>query len=128
MIIQRDESSELRPDQVRAMAQGLYWLALIEGVTERERTRLQDFLREGGVDLELEALAGVPFSLEGLLVSLDTLFLRKTFLRTCILMAKADGTVSSQELGELRRLAQAMGIDEPLDSLMADVEQKSIEV
>ena len=60
MIIQRDESSELRPDQVRAMAQGLYWLALIEGVTERERTLLQDFLREGGVDLDLEALAGVP--------------------------------------------------------------------
>jgi hypothetical protein len=44
------------------------------------------------------------------------------------LMAKADGTVSSQEMGELRRLAQAMGIDEPLDALMADVEQKSIEV
>jgi hypothetical protein len=128
MIIQRDESSELRPDQVRAMAQGLYWLALIEGVTERERTLLQDFLREGGVDLDPEALAAVPFSLEGLLVSLDTLFLRKTFLRTCILMAKADGTVSSQEMGELRRLAQAMGIDEPLDSLMADVEQKSIEI
>jgi uncharacterized membrane protein YebE (DUF533 family) len=128
MIIQRDESSELRPDQVRAMAQGLYWLALIEGVTERERTLLQDFLREGGVDLDPEALSGIPFSLEGLLASLDTLFLRKTFLRTCILMAKADGTVSSQEMGELRRLAQAMGIDEPLDSLMADVEQKSIEI
>jgi len=127
MIIQRDESSELRPDQVRAMAQGLYWLALIEGVTERERTLLQDFLREGGVDLDLEALAGVPFSLEGLLVSLETLFLRKTFLRTCILMAKADGTVSSQEMSELRRLAQAMGIDEPLDSLIADLEQKSID-
>ncbi len=128
MIIQRDESSELRPDQVRAMAQGLYWLALIEGVTEREKALLQDFLREGGVDIDLETLAGIPFSLEGLLVSLDTLFLRKTFLRTCILMAKADGTVSSQEMGELRRLAQAMGIDEPLDALMADVEQKSIEI
>ncbi len=128
MIIQREDSSELRPDQVRAMAQGLYWLALIEGVTERERTLLQDFLREGGVDLDVEALAGVPFSLEGLLASLDTLFLRKTFLRTCILMAKADGTISSQELGELRRLAQAMGVDEPLDSLIADVENKSIEI
>jgi|GEM_PF-670923 len=128
MIIQRDESSELRPDQVRAMAQGLYWLALIEGVTEREKALLQEFLREGGVDIDLETLAGIPFSLEGLLVSLDTLFLRKTFLRTCILMAKADDTVSSQEMGELRRLAQAMGIDEPLDALIADVEQKSIEI
>jgi len=128
MIIQRDESSELRPDQVRAMAQGLYWLALIEGVTDREKALLQDFLREGGVDIDLETLAGIPLSLEGLLVSLDTLFLRKTFVRTCILMAKADGAVSSQEMGELRRLAQAMGIDEPLDALMADVEQKRIEI
>jgi hypothetical protein len=128
MIIQREQSSELRPDQVRAMAQGLYWLALIEGITEREEALLQDFLREGGLDLDLETLAGIPFSLEGLLVSLDTLFLRKTFLRTCILMARADGTVSSQEMAELRRLAQAMDIDEPLDSLMADVDDKSVEV
>lgn len=128
MIIQRDEGNELRPDQVRAMAQGLYWLALIEGVSEREKALLQDFLREGGVDIDLETLAGIPFSPEGLLVSLDTLFLRKTFLRTCILMAKADGTVSSEEMAELRRLAQAMGIDEPLDALMADMEQKSIEI
>jgi hypothetical protein len=128
MIIQRGQSAELRPDQVRAMAQGLYWLALIEGVTEREKALLQDFLREGGLDLDLETLAGIPFSLEGLLVSLDTLFLRKTFLRTCILMAKADGTVSSQEMAELRRLAQAMGIDEPLDSIMAEVENKSVEI
>jgi hypothetical protein len=126
MIIQREQSSELRPDQVRAMAQGLYWLALIEGVTESEKALLQDFLREGGLQLDLETLAGIPFSLEGLLVSLDTLFLRKTFLRTCILMAKADGAVSSEEMTELRRLVQAMGIDEPLDALIADVEQKSI--
>ena len=126
MIIQREQSTELRPDQVRAMAQGLYWLALIGGVTEREKALLQDFLREGGLDLDLETLAGIPFSLEGILVSLDTLFLRKTFLRTCILMAKADGAVSSQEMTELRRLAQAMGIDEPLDSLMAEVENKSV--
>jgi hypothetical protein len=128
MIIQREQSGELRPDQVRAMAQGLYWLALIEGVTEREKALLQDFLREGGLQLDLETLAGIPFSPEGLLASLDTLFLRKTFLRTCILMAKADGAVSSQEMTELRRLAQAMGIDEPLDALIAEVEQKSIEI
>ncbi len=127
MIIQREQSSELRPDQVRAMAQGLYWLAQIEGVSKRERTLLQDFLREGGLDLDLETLAAVPFSLEGLMVSLDTLFLRKTFLRTCILMAKADGSVSQQEMSELRRLSQAMGINDSLDSLMADVEDKSIE-
>jgi tellurite resistance protein len=44
------------------------------------------------------------------------------------LMARADGTVSSQEMAELRRLAQAMDIDEPLDSLMADVDDKSVEV
>ncbi len=127
MIIQREQSSELRPDQVRAMARGLYWLAQIEGVSERERTLLQDFLREGGLDLDLETLAAVPFSLEGLMVSLDTLFLRKAFLRTCVLMAKADGSVSQQEMAELRRLSQAMGINESLDSLMADVEDKSIE-
>ncbi len=126
MIIQREQSSELRPDQVRAMAQGLYWLAQIDGVSESERTLLQDFLKEGRLDLDLETLAAVPFSLEGLLVSLDTLFLRKTFLRTCILMAKADGSISPKEMAELRRLSQAMGIHEPLDSLMADVENKSI--
>ena len=42
-------------------------------------------------------------------------------------MAKADGSISPQEMAELRRLLQAMGINEPLDSLMADVENKNIE-
>ncbi len=128
MIIHMEESSGLRPDQVRAIAQGLYWLAQIDGINEREETLLKDFLKEGGLDLQLDKLASVPFSLEGLKASLDTLFLRKTFLRTCILVAQADGSISSEEMTELRRLSQALEIDESLDTLIADVENKAIEV
>ena len=126
MIIQREQSNYLRPDQVRAMAQGLYWLAQIDGVTEQERDLIQTFLEDGGLELKVESLAALPFSLEGLLFSLDTLFLRRTFLRSCVLLARADGTVSAQEMAELRRLAQALGIDEPLDSLVSDLHEKSI--
>lgn len=126
MIISRQAEEALRPDQVRAMAHGLYALAAIDGVTETERELLRDFLKEGGVELDLESLSNIPFSLEELLYSLDTVFLRRAFLRVCILMARADGVVTDAEMSELRRIAQAMGVDEPLDSLIADLEGKSL--
>jgi tellurite resistance protein len=126
MIISRQAEEALRPDQVRAMAHGLYALAAIDGVTETENELLRDFLKEGGVELDLESLSNIPFSLEELLYSLDTVFLRRAFLRVCILMARADGVVTDAEMSELRRIAQAMGVDEPLDSLIADLEGKSL--
>jgi len=127
MIIQRGSENELRPDQVRAMAHGLQYLANIDGATEKEEELIRSFLEEGRVEIDLDTLAKIPFSLEELLFSLDTLFLRKTFLKVCVLLAKADGAVSDPEAAELRRLSQAMGLDEPLDSLLADLEGKSIE-
>ena len=36
--------------------------------------------------------------------SLDTMFLRKTFLRICMLLARVDGEISPQEQAELRRM------------------------
>jgi len=127
MIIQRGSENELRPDQVRAMAHGLQYLANIDGATEKEEELIRSFLEEGRVEIDLDTLAKIPFSLEELLFGLDTLFLRKTFLKVCVLLAKADGAVSDPEAAELRRLSQAMGLDEPLDSLLADLEGKSIE-
>jgi uncharacterized tellurite resistance protein B-like protein len=126
MIIQRQAESELRPDQVRTMAHALYHLANVDGVSESELEIIRSFLKDGGLDLDPEALSKIPFSLEGLLHSLDTMFLRKTFLRICVLLAKADGTVSAEELAELRRLSQALGIDEPFDHLVEDLEGKSL--
>ncbi|MEJ2717208.1 MAG: TerB family tellurite resistance protein [Deltaproteobacteria bacterium] len=122
MIIQRGTEEEIRPDQVRAMAHGVYYLAGIDGITEKERELIASFLKEGGVDLDPDSLAKIPFSLEELLYSLDTVFLRKTFLKVCVLMAQADGTVSDAEMAELRRVAQALGVDEPLDALIAELE------
>ena len=126
MIIHRSTEDTIRPDQVRAMAHGLYYFAEIEGITEKERELILSFLKEGGVDLDLESLGKIPFSVEEILHSLDTVFLRKTFLKVCVLMAQADGTVSDSEKAELRRVAQALGIDEPLDSLMAELEGTSL--
>ncbi len=127
MIVQTETTSEIRPDQVRAIAHGLYHLAGIDGVDDREKALIQSFLKDGNVDLDLESLGKIPFSVEGLSHSLDTVFLRKTFLRIGLLLAKADGEISQQEMAELRRLAVAMGIDEPLESMIADLDVKSLE-
>ncbi len=126
MIINRQAEEALRPDQVRAMAHGLYALAAIDGITETEEELLKAFLKDGGIEIDLESLAKIPFSLEELLYSLDTVFLRRTFLRVCILMARADGVVSDAEMSELRRVAQVMGVDEPLDTLIANLEGTSL--
>jgi tellurite resistance protein len=125
-FIQRESAGELRPDQVRAMAHGLYHLAEIDGITEKEKDLIQAFLKEGNVDLEVEKLAKIPFSVEELKCGLDTMFLRKAFLRVSVLLAQADGEVSREELGELRRLAQALDVPEPLESLTADLKGKTL--
>ena len=126
MFIQRQSEEEIRPDQVRAMARGLYYLAERDGIKESEKRLLTDFLQEGGIDLDLESLSRAPFSIEELQHSLDTVFLRKAFLRISILMARSDGTISEEEMGTLRRLAQALAIVEPLESLMEDLEGRTL--
>jgi hypothetical protein len=126
MQVQSEAEKSLRPDQVRAMAHGLYHLAMVDGVTATEKKLISDFLEEGDVRLEVDSLANIPFSLDELLYSLDTVYLRKVFLRVCVLMAKADGHVSEEELSALRRISQAMGIEEPFDSLISDLDEKSL--
>jgi len=127
MIIQRHSEEQIRPDQVRVMASGLLHLARIDGITDSEKGLIESFLEEGKVDLDLDRLALIPFTIEGLLAGLDTSFLRKTFLRVAVALAVADGTVSNEEMGELRRLGQALGIDVPIEALVAEVEGKSLE-
>lgn len=127
MIVQTETNDRMRPDQVRAIAHGLCYLASIDGIDDREKELIQSFLKDGNVELDLENLGKIPFSIEELTHGLDTIFLRKTFLRIGILLAKADGAVSSQEMAELRRIAVAMGIDEPLESMTEDLETKSLE-
>lgn len=126
MIIQRGSEPEIRADQVRAMARGLYHLANIDGITDKEKDQIKAFLAEGKLDLDLDTLAKIPFSIEELLFSLETVFLRKTFLKVCILLARADGAISAEETDLLRRMAQAMSINEPLDSVMAELEGRTL--
>jgi len=109
------------------MAHGLYYLAEIDGITEHEKDLIKSFLEDGKVDLNLENLAKLPLSIEELSFSLDTMFLRKTFMKISFLLAKADGEISAEELAELRRLAQALEIPEPLESLARDLEEKTLE-
>jgi uncharacterized membrane protein YebE (DUF533 family) len=127
MMIQRTSDEALRPDQVRAMAHGLYHLAAIDGVTDQEEELIRSFLQEGGVELDVDKLADIPFSREELTHSLDTMFLRKAFLKVCVLVAQADGEVSADELAELRQLAQALGISEPVEDLAADLGERTLD-
>lgn len=126
MFIKRESEPELRPDQVRSMAHGLYYLAAIDGVSSSEQDHIEQFLKDGKVDLDMEGLAKFPFSLEELTYSLDTVYLRKAFLKAAILLAKADGTISDPEQAALRRISQALGVDQPLEALQQEVEDKSL--
>ncbi|MEW6114718.1 MAG: TerB family tellurite resistance protein [Thermodesulfobacteriota bacterium] len=122
MFIQRQAEEALRPDQVKAMAHGLYHLAEIDGITPSEKELLESFLKEGNADLSVDALAKIPFSLDELLYSLEATYLRKSFMRIAFLVAQADGAISTAEMAELRRIAQALGITEPLEDIAADLE------
>jgi hypothetical protein len=47
MFIRREAETAIRPDQVRAMAHGLYYLAEIDGVTTSEKEILESSQRGG---------------------------------------------------------------------------------
>jgi hypothetical protein len=124
MIIQQESEDALRPDQVRAMARGFYHLASVDSISEQEKELISDFLKHGKLELDLEAVSKIPFSVEGLAYALDTMFLRKLFLKACIILVRSDEKISPEEKAELERLAKGLGFDDTIDSLLSEVEGK----
>jgi hypothetical protein len=111
----------LTPDQIAVFASGLYHVAMVGGVHETEVSLIREFLNDAGAP-ELEAsITRTPFDIERAVVALDTSFLRRLFLKACILMVFADHEVTEDEREVLTFFARAFGLTEDLQSLEDEV-------
>lgn len=111
--------------QAEAIARGLFAIAHADGVHEREMALVASFWSEtGGSDRALSELSRRDtITSEELGAVLSTPELRRVFLKTALLLAFADGQVSSKESTLVRGYAKDLGLDAELSTLEEQVKE-----
>jgi tellurite resistance protein len=105
---------DLSADEAEAFARGLYAIARVDGVHERELALISDFYQAAVADEATQILASLertgalePHELAEVLVSG---VVRELFLKTGILLTWADGAVSDAERAKVAEFARAFQI------------------
>lgn len=107
-------------DQAEMFARGLYHLASVDGIDEREVELIHGFLVESGHPELVGQLGTGSFDVDSAARVIKTTFLRRVFLRTAIALVKADGTISAKEEAVLGDAAERLGVKTDLDELLAE--------
>ncbi len=100
------------PARALTFARGLYHVAACDGLDPRERRALEVFVERVGLPVSVDDLGAEPFDYTATADSLDSTWLRRTFIRACRLMIAMDGRVSAEERDALRALGAALGVGE----------------
>jgi uncharacterized membrane protein YebE (DUF533 family) len=107
---------ELNAIEAEAIARGLYAVALVDGLHERELALISDFFGSTNEDGRPEhvgaaALARMgPLDPQALAGALPAAPHRELFLKTAYLLAWADGQVSPAERSSVEGFATALGL------------------
>lgn len=118
----RDDGPLMRPEQAEVFARGLYYLADIDGIDDREVELIRAFLDEVGRPDLLGKLPTGSFDPTDAAEFLETSFLRRVFLRTAIVLIRADGKVTDEEREAIAAIAFAFGLEPALAELMSEAE------
>lgn len=95
--------------EVEVFARGLYYLADVDGIDERETALIEEFLKETGSELSLSDLGGTFHPLEAA-VALEATYKRRFFMRAAMALVRADGTFSPAERKAMGGFADAFGL------------------
>lgn len=98
-------------EQVDIFARGLYWISAIDGVDDSELDVIREFLQDMGEPALMETLTKVPFDVRMLAMSLQSRHERELFLKSAILLIRADGIITDEERGALAQVSEAFGWD-----------------
>jgi tellurite resistance protein len=111
--------------QAEAIARGLYAVAAVDGVHERELALISDFYRAASESSQastasIERVGPLePKDVAQLLVGTEH---RELFVKAAFLLAWSDGQVSPAERAKITDYAQALGVSPPTQAkLEADV-------
>lgn len=118
-------SGGLTPEVIDVFARGLYYLANVDGIDDREKKLISDFLEETGSDLTMEDLSVSAFSALEAAMVLNTSHMRRVFVKAAIAMVKADGVYSDAERHAIGELADAF---EMSNAEFGDLEQHAADV
>lgn len=116
-MLDMSQGTELSQEQAALFARGLYALSRVDGHEDREGMLIKAFWLEvtgDGDALALKQLEAAPdVDVKQLSSGLATPAARELFMRTALLLAYADGSVSALEKKWLETAGKAMGFDPP---------------
>ncbi|MCB9568376.1 MAG: TerB family tellurite resistance protein [Myxococcales bacterium] len=116
------ETAGLSPEEVEIFARGLYHLASVDGIAEREADLIAEFLRDTSSTLTLEDLKGTSFNPIEAAQALEASYLRRIFVKAAIALVKADGIFSDAERRALGEIADVFGLS---NADFGDLEQQA---
>lgn len=115
-------NSGMTPEVIDVFARGLYHLAAVDGIEDRERKLIGDFLEEAGSDITFDSLTNSVFSATEAAMILETTYLRRVFVRAAVALVKADGVFSDAERNAIGQIADAFGMS---NAEYGDLEQEA---
>ncbi len=118
----RWNAAGLTAEQVEVFASGLYHLANSDGISEHETALIREFLDEAGVGHLAAELAKLPFDPDQAARVLDATWLRRLFIKTAILLMKADRKITSEEYAALDWMAGYLGLRDDIFEIEKEIE------
>ena len=103
-------------------ARGLYFLANVDGMEEREERLIKEFLTESGCATQWDELKDSSFNASDASMVLETTWHRRMFVKAAIALVKADGVYSDAERAAIGQIADAFGMS---NAEFGDLEQQA---
>ncbi|MEE2901273.1 MAG: hypothetical protein VYC39_03045 [Myxococcota bacterium] len=113
------ETEFLNETEAEVFAQGLLWLARVDGEDESETTLIQEFLSDAGYSNLADSLNCAAFEPHHLLCLNDS-HQRHVFLKTAVGIVLADGKITSAEVDALHSVSTVFGMERELLALALD--------
>jgi tellurite resistance protein len=112
-------------DQIDVFARGLYHVANVDGIDPKELALINEFLEEVGATDLVKTLPQSTFHVAEL-AALETKFLKRVFLKTCLVLARRDGVVSDAERMIVAQIAAYLGMMQDVPALEAEAAKASL--
>jgi hypothetical protein len=106
-------------EQVDVFARGLYHVAGVDGVDPSEMKLIKGFLKDAGHPEIEKTLEGSSFHVAEL-AGLETSFLKRVFLKACLVLIRGDGKITDAEKDIVRQISAYLELDDDFEALDAE--------
>jgi hypothetical protein len=109
----------MTPEQVDIFARGLFHVASVDGIAPSETKLIQSFLKEAGHPDKGKDLERSTFHVAEL-AGLETTFLKRVFLKACLVLIRGDGKITDAEKDIVHRISTYLELDDDFEALDAE--------